>query len=371
MLRIWQPGDERPYFHRVDALRGLGCFAVAAFHIGGWNLGQRPLLPEGWVYWIPGHAALMMFFVVSGFVLRLALEHAANSRGLAARFLVGRVFRIYPIALVALAVAALLPMCRVGIAAMELPHYGPANWLAAALLIDVAFNDTLWALQVELLAAPVILALFLMERRFGIRWLILATTAFTMLAFVPGWTISRPLSNTLFAFPLGMLVPTLGRRIVYAMNPAAATVSTLAATIVLLFCGPALGTYSIFSKVIEAYAAAWLVSVIVYRTELAAFRWLDVKPLAWIGQAAGSYYVMHMATIPLFLPFAAMVLPQRAWAGPAAIVLWLALLVPLARAGFVLVERPGMNLGRRFGRWLTQQQVTRNTEAKQEVRRAA
>src|SRR5262249_22205434 len=79
---------DRPFFGRVESLRGLGALAVAAFHIASWNLHGHPLLPDlakceplrsvfrrGDVRLIPGHAALMMFFVISGFVLRISLAY--------------------------------------------------------------------------------------------------------------------------------------------------------------------------------------------------------------------------------------------------------------------------------------------------------
>src|SRR3954449_4413703 len=81
------PG-QRPYFHRVETLRGLGALTVAAYHMTGGTLHGVSLLPN--IPWdsggvtqdllrriglvlLPGHAMLMMFFVISGFVLRLSL----------------------------------------------------------------------------------------------------------------------------------------------------------------------------------------------------------------------------------------------------------------------------------------------------------
>src|SRR5690606_15120773 len=81
---------ERRFFGRVESLRGLGAMTVAGFHLSDWPLHGVPLLPHagwadaswfdeilrrlGWLL-LPGHASLMMFFVISGFVLRHALEH--------------------------------------------------------------------------------------------------------------------------------------------------------------------------------------------------------------------------------------------------------------------------------------------------------
>src|SRR6478735_669161 len=94
----------RPFFQRVDSLRILGAIAIANYHfhnlpvhgvelfseepwdnVGAWQNVLRSIC----VAFNPAHAALMMFFVISGFVLRLALEHGPQSLGGAtAKFLI-------------------------------------------------------------------------------------------------------------------------------------------------------------------------------------------------------------------------------------------------------------------------------------------
>src|SRR5581483_386767 len=59
---------------------------------------------------LPGHAFLMAFFVISGFVLRLSLGHGRQPAGATtARFVLARLFRFYPIVAVGVVVAALMP----------------------------------------------------------------------------------------------------------------------------------------------------------------------------------------------------------------------------------------------------------------------
>ena len=58
---------------------------------------------------LPAHAALMVFFVISGFVLRISLGHGPQSKPAAAgKFLLGRIFRIYPIVFVGVALLVIL-----------------------------------------------------------------------------------------------------------------------------------------------------------------------------------------------------------------------------------------------------------------------
>src|SRR5882672_580490 len=95
--------DARPFFTRVESLRGVGAVAIAAYHLSGFSIHGASLLPHRpWpgigpaqnavgaviLNLIPGHAALMMFFAISGLVLRVSLQHGPQEHGPAAlRFL--------------------------------------------------------------------------------------------------------------------------------------------------------------------------------------------------------------------------------------------------------------------------------------------
>jgi peptidoglycan/LPS O-acetylase OafA/YrhL len=84
----------------LDALRGVAAFLVLTFH--GWKLGLRPEL-TGWQWqllnytplnlFISGRPWVILFFVLSGFVLALSLERA--SRIDYGGFVVRRLCRVY------------------------------------------------------------------------------------------------------------------------------------------------------------------------------------------------------------------------------------------------------------------------------------
>jgi peptidoglycan/LPS O-acetylase OafA/YrhL len=360
--------SQRPFFSRVESLRGLGAMLVAAHHVSAVWLHGVQLLPH--VPWegagaienalgrlvlalIPGHAAVMLFFVISGFVLRVSLQHGPQDLGGATlRFLVARIFRIYPIVIVGTVVAALAN-------GWELPawtgHSGPltvSTLVANLLLLDVTMNPTLWAIRVELLMVPAILLLYLLERSHGSRALIAIAIVTTLLSFSSQWAVWPPLSRNLFAFVLGMLIPTLGRDLVAGLSRAAANRWALAAGLALLLPGPLVGFYAHASAVIEAYAAMLLLSLVAYRLDLRGFGLLDAKPLRLLGLASGSYYVLHSAMGPWTNALAAMVVPASwiaaapALVGILTIALWLVALAPLMLLSYYLVEAPGIALGR-------------------------
>jgi peptidoglycan/LPS O-acetylase OafA/YrhL len=306
----------------------------------------------------------MVFFVISGFVLRLSLQHGpARLAASAGRFLLGRIFRIYPVVMFAVLVSALasgFEAARSG-QGFQWPH--APQLIANLFLLDVSMNGSLWALQVELLMMPVILGLYFVERKTGPTVVLTAAVISTALAYSNRWAVWPPLSTNVFPFILGMVIPTLGRRLVQVLFKWSAIGFSAAAILVLLITHPCFGLYSRNSAVLEAYAATLFVSLVAYRSDLAHFRYLDGGLLRLLGRSSGSYYVLHMATLPLALAVATSLVPVSwsihvpALVGCLVISCWLLAMAPLAICSFYLVEAPGIALGRhvihawRLGAW--------------------
>jgi peptidoglycan/LPS O-acetylase OafA/YrhL len=359
----------RPFFGRVESLRGLGAMAVAGYHISGLTVHGAAFFP--YVPWdgvgtlqyavgrlglvlLPAHAALMVFFVISGFVLRLSLEYGPQQASTAVgKFLLGRIFRIYPVVIFAVVLMAVLTGCQVAPYSQLGPPPTVPRVIANLLLFDVSLNSTLWALQVELLMAPVILGLYFLERRRGPQVLLGLALATTALAFSVHWAVWPPLSTNVFPFILGMIVPTLGRRLATGLSTRAATLAVAAAVIVLVLPGACFGLYLRWTAIVEAYAAVTLVSLVAYRPDVSLLRCLDARALRLIGLASGSYYVLHMITVPAALALAALLIPP-AWSvhvpalvGWLVVGGWLGLLAVLAVGSYYVIEAPGIALGRR------------------------
>jgi peptidoglycan/LPS O-acetylase OafA/YrhL len=81
----------------LDALRGLAALLVLAFHVRGFSL-PREVLGHGYL-------AVDLFFVISGFVLARAYD-AGLAVGEGAGFMVKRLKRLYPMALLGLLLGA-------------------------------------------------------------------------------------------------------------------------------------------------------------------------------------------------------------------------------------------------------------------------
>ncbi|MFF2141080.1 acyltransferase family protein [Kitasatospora sp. NPDC058190] len=110
--RLWPPGrrgaENAPAAGSrlgwLDALRGLAALVVALHHFG-----ILELLPFGgavWAHFDLGLYGVMVFFLVSGYIIPASLERRGDVRA----FWVGRLFRIYPALIATYVVAiAILP----------------------------------------------------------------------------------------------------------------------------------------------------------------------------------------------------------------------------------------------------------------------
>jgi len=359
---------ERPFFGRVESLRGLGAMAVAAYPSTGWQVHGVLLCPDRpwdgvgilqnslWRFFhalLPAHAALMVFFVISGFVLRQSLEYGPRKMSTsAAKFFLGRIFRVYPIVFFVVLLLAVL-------ADIDLAPYGEAfrphsvrQWCAQMLLLDVSMNTTLWALQLEVVVAPIILVLYFLDRSRGPWILLVIALGLTPLAFSSRWSIWPPLGFHLFAFVLGMIVPTLGRRFARSVSKRGAMSFLMGSIAALVLAAPCFGVYSRLGSILEGYAAALFVSLVAFRQDLPLLKCLDAKLLRRLGLCSGSYYVLHMATLPLALALANAIIPVAWSANVPAVVgflvmaVWLVCLVPLTACTYFLIEAPGIQLGR-------------------------
>ena len=105
-----------------------------------------------------GHAALTMFFVLSGFVLFLSLDRGPQRIPLAlSRFSIARTLRIYMPIIGNIALFYLLfRFFGAALPGVSDAAYAPISLLRNALLIDTSINGVMWSLQLEILAIPLI-----------------------------------------------------------------------------------------------------------------------------------------------------------------------------------------------------------------------
>ncbi|RAI32306.1 acyltransferase family protein [Rhodoplanes serenus] len=353
------------FIPRLESIRGIAAWLVALFHAAQATYAPgHPLLggaPDwdaaGWgavwrlyvALFCNGHGAVIVFFVLSGFVLALSLsrEGALTVRS-AAGFLLGRVLRLYP------AVFAAVPL------------FALALWLAGRdvgfgqivrnmLLVAVDLNGVMWSLQVELLAGPFILLAVAVLRRWGVAALAALTLLLLGLSFAKGWRLPGVDGfGLVFCFLVGVLVQAVTRAA--AGRGGDRGRFGLALVSVAAFCAarPLLGFASHWSVVVEALAAAGLIGAIAGGACPGFDRVLNSPVARFYGRISYSFYLLHPLTLlvvwsipgPLSAALAAGV------PGPVlALVLGVgsALAVtPLAWLSWRFVELPAVALSRRW-----------------------
>ncbi|MGF6596946.1 peptidoglycan/LPS O-acetylase OafA/YrhL [Paraburkholderia sp. GAS448] len=362
-------------YQQLDALRGVAALTVVISHFS--LLGPLPILRH-----LPlrllcgGHAAVVLFFTLSGFVLALQVN---NDRKLSyAEYIVRRACRIYVPYFVAVIVS------YVGFTVF---NHGPVNWAGdwfnncwLATLADISIarhllfvfpfetyrlNPILWSLvyemRISLFFMPVALAVFSMSS-----WRALCCAALLSIAVCVYATGSD--THVLFGNVRGEWLPTLHyllmfvtgavlakhRRYISARlggTPAAARIGMilLAGSVVLYLIAERLSYFA--PKIPGDFVFEWLVliaasGIISCAVALAPFaRFLQLPPLPFLGRISYSLYLYHAVVLFGIVHFVG----ERF--GPAiTLTLAAALIVPVSYAGYRFVERPGMQLGHRLAR---------------------
>jgi peptidoglycan/LPS O-acetylase OafA/YrhL len=362
-----QPG-QREYYERLQSFRGFGVLMVAFYHCQGIIGGQLPmrLAPERGqgtaqvlTHYVSlavfnGHAALMAFFVLSGFVLTLLLRRGPQRAAPAIfAFFTGRLFRIVP----ANAVAVLVAVAIVAIAGEAPQARVPPPWdwsriVANMALVETTINPVAWSLTVELLTMPFIVGTYLTTRRWGPKPLVVAGAATLVLSFAPSWIGYRPLGRNLFAFFIGMLVAELGPRLASGITRRQAAAWFFLALVLWVPTRALLGRWSHFASVAEAFAAASMMALMVYGPRLSQYWLFELRPILWLGEISYSLYLYHSLLMGWFaFPADGPVFVRLGgWAPLGALfVAWavtIAAAIPAAWLSYEAVERVSVGIGR-------------------------
>lgn len=136
--------EKRRAFHTLDGIRGIAALIVVLFHIGPFY--GLPMPPETFL-------AVDLFFLLSGFVVAYAYEHRLERGGFLSEFVKIRLIRLYPLYILGLLIACVLPVLQI--------IHGGGQWTALRLAEQVGLdlfmlggvlNTPTWTLAPELLA---------------------------------------------------------------------------------------------------------------------------------------------------------------------------------------------------------------------------
>ena len=387
--------DKAAGFHPgLEALRGFASLIVVLFHCAlCWSVLTSDDAVSGFatdLLLIPlsGDAPVVLFFVLSGFVLTGALSRLGNAApGATAAYVMRRLFRIVPAAWAALFVTiATVAVCSRWPWYFEGTDYWVTDYLSSAnlgnlggslLFVDDLINPMYWSLQVELVGSALMPLLYAAIRRNQPGFKAAAGLAsLVLLPFVPCrfGPLSYLLNTFLFCFAFGTLAfhvavnhPRLSARLFsFPLGIAAAAALVLVHKVIgplsvfdpilgesewltpILGEGPNLDLY--VQHLLEAAAAALLVGAIVVNPG----RWpiLEHPASRFVGRISYSLYVIHFAVIVASVVLLRTTVGAGLIAHPWLVtLLTAALVVPVSISAAALlhvaVEKPGMAIGRR------------------------
>ena len=355
--------DGRGHYAELQALRGVAALTVLIGHCIGVYA-----LPVAFVAMlevvINAHAAVILFFVLSGFVLSIALERRALELRDTLGFYVRRLFRVYPAVLVATAltlVAFLLagPSARLKSAWLlheAAPHaLSPTALVASFLALSPWLLPPIWTILIELVGSFFMPILARLQTATVVAAVLILS--FWELASLHRHGIPSFLSDTsyLVFFTLGCAVFQIEKRFggSICLRPSRWRVIAALGALTLVLCRTvirgriqpiALDYNAPLPALVEGVAAFFLILPIV--AGVARFRLLRTRVLDRLGNISFSLYLTHylvilvgVACIPIMSPLVETF---------SLLVVVLVITLPLSTIMEQRIERPFNRLGRRI-----------------------
>ncbi|MEU0567179.1 acyltransferase [Nonomuraea sp. NPDC005983] len=402
-----------PPAHRqawLDTLRGVAVLAVLFEHL------LDPLFPEVRANISPwfdfGQYGVMVFFLVSGYVVPASLER----RGSVAGFWISRLFRLYPLWIVAATIGTVFGLVQVYSALpSQLSDHPVASGIAHLTMLQdflqvVSVINVFWTLSYEMVFYLLVTAIFVFGHRAGTtRTLTIAMAGVLVGGVLPAGALSRGLGGDLVVL-IATVVLLLGLAAILGGGHrvrlcGAAAVAVLAvvllgvnsrigawqslAIVSTMFAGTAL--YRLDQGQLRRRVTGWMIGLVpvvsiaaaiwfgpgwgMSDEQALAFRWSwsAAVAAAWLtfligrlartsalprflvrlGLISYSVYLLHplaVETLRRLIPDAAQVpLPARiTWS-----VVLLTVVVACAALSYRFIEQPAQKLGRRLARSTT------------------
>lgn len=302
----------------LQTLRGLAAIIVL------WHHGLRLVDGADLAGWISGqilnaHAAVVVFFVLSGYVLTLSMLRTPASFNAVLQFCTKRVFRIYP----AMFLGVMMGMVYLlTLADGPRTHFSP--WAASLYPSSSAQPGTiigsyaglytdllppLWTIKIELLASVAVVpaTVWALQRRRGY------VLPLVMLLWMTGLSFLFPESAKalyLYQFLIGALCARY--QTVLCQWLPQKTWALVLALLVLAFFRPsfAWSYHAPLPNLIESLAGAWLILGLAGGN---APRWMHHPRLVYLGDISYGLYLFHLPIAMALVNLAAPVLAQWGW----------------------------------------------------------
>jgi peptidoglycan/LPS O-acetylase OafA/YrhL len=394
----------------LDLLRGIAALFVVFDHLSYYVL--QHIRAEVYQWFDAGNFGVFVFFIISGYIVPASLERKGSVR----TFWVSRLFRLYPLYLLAVGIAV----------ALYLVHFGSlrgegsdpeASVLSQLLMMSNVLGgqnlpNVVWSLSYEMIFYLLITALFIARVHKRSSWYALgfAVAAVAIGGLLPQAYFTHNLATprlialvadlaVLAGLALAVVLRGMSRLLGAAMA-AVVAIALLAfnggwiwpwealSILALMFTGTMFyraeqGQYpwpraiaagvSVFALTIAAglwHSHAWGMSA--HAELLWERRWVSAfalagltfgaglalrhvrwpRALTWLGLISYSVYLLHPLIIQSFHHFRWTRLHHPFWLQVLLAAAFLVILIAVSSLTYLFVERPMQSVGRRVGHWL-------------------
>ena len=394
----------------LDMLRGLAALAVVFDHLSYYVL--QHIRAEVYTWFDPGNYGVFVFFIISGYIVPASLERKGSVR----TFWVSRLFRLYPLYLLAVGIAVALYLMHLG--GLRGEGSDPETSILSQLLMmsnvlgGQNLPNVVWSLSYEMVFYLLLTAMFIARVHKRSSWyglgfaaaavaiggvlprayLIHNVTTPRLIALVAdlavlaglalavalrgrsrllGAAIAAMVAVALLAFNGGWIWPWEALSILALMftgtvfyraeqgqypwrKAIAVGVVVLALTITAgLWHSHAWGMGAYAEKVWERrWFTAFLLAGLTFGAGLALRHVRWPRTLTWLGLISFSVYLLHPLMIEVYHHFAWTRHHHPFWLQVLLAAAFLIVLIAVSSLTYLLVERPMQAVGRRVGRWL-------------------
>lgn len=339
---------------RLESLRGIAALVVAAHHgmsaFSGQVTDQAGVFGAlvGWLLWItnPG-ASVMFFFVLSGYVLGLALERS----GRFVPYVIRRAFRILPMFILSVLFAyACVRMIRIEPLPSGLTEFFQLTFWpmpeVAQLIDNLTFqsssiNGPSWSIYPEIIGSLFLPVLVFAHGFVAPRW---KWGIFTVCAAALAFSDYR----LVLWFYCGFFLP--GEMAKLMTKPLTRLATFVVGYLIIRYAGEYVVYFKFKTIAPSAIGASMMIASVISSHSFMA--WLSFAPLRFVGRVSYSFYLLHWPLFYLCWVAYTQTFFQRGFVGNFLVCI-LSIVVALAVSAITygLIELPAMKLGTRISRW--------------------
>jgi peptidoglycan/LPS O-acetylase OafA/YrhL len=308
---VYIGNTSKEHITAVDSLRGLAALSVFVFHVLSLYLPEASIF-KPWFFLFAGHEAVILFFVLSGFILSLSNERFPSTYK---QYLTRRFFRIYPAYYVSMYIAIILFLLIKPLPLNQYTYWFNTQFsnirLSGKLFFDVLFlvtnpvsniNGVIWSLVYEVIISVLILPL-LWRIKDKKRMILLAV--FYVIFFIQRQLIhpySVILDNSIYFsvfFYMGYLVFYFRNKLMIFNQAKFFPIYILCYSGIYFCFGHGILQKATIRDFVTGFGAVGFLCLTLYNQKV--IRFLNNKIINFYGRISYSFYLIHIPIIYAFV----------------------------------------------------------------------